>query len=333
MNLNKILLSTLVLLTFNSQAGLISWFDGSWTTKACEAFSGLVTTAKDSSFGQAAGEYAGKVLQVAKDNPKAAMAVGAVGAVGVVGLGAKKVYQRSKSSETPEASAVDTNPVQQTPIFEVVNLKSGILGENKIEKDGQLTISGTAQAFSKAIETGDMDQAKQQLIFLEALLGDKNMVVVMTEGNVNYTVKGLQALRTYSSAMNNVSALEMALNQLGFGLDVANKDLNAKKVYLQAYLNRMHLIINEDSTKVELIQEIHNTFKDKFENLCPAGSNKTVADIENHANLLALTVVHDFLTKQAAEKVKSYYGIGNKTTIALESLTAAALLYVAFRKF
>lgn len=229
------------------------------------------------------------------------------------------------------AALILSNGFAYSAESEKINLASNLMGENTAEA---VSLQGTAKALDAAILAGNVSEVSAQLNCLNALIGNKDNVLVKKEVQVikgwikNTTKQTEYIVNGRNSLINNVD-VEMTLASLGFAkpAQVLNTDFTAKATYLESYLRVMTEILNNSDVSIVMIQAFHDEFKTNFNQLSLAGSKKTVDALTVEAQAAAIKAVGNIVVPQVTE---SWFGFGTKSKITLA--TAVILIGLASGK-
>lgn len=202
---------------------------------------------------------------------------------------------------TPSASSeVSTVPV-------VTALTASIYGENS---NTNLSLVASAKNLKDAINAQDAAKAKQNLVYVKALLGSEDNTQVKTETTEEvsrgwfrntvtaktttlYTVSGLKSLEN-----NDVVAIEAVFSALGFGYaEFANTNLVDKKECINMYLLAVGSVL-DTTIDMKYVKEYTTQYIAKFATVA-----KTRAAGQLTANALA-----GVLAESTADGVKEALG-------------------------
>ena len=196
---------------------------------------------------------------------------------------------------------------------------------------GTLSLQACSQALNAALVAGDVCAAKQQLRYVNALLGDSTDVVVqeavMRRTKRSLGLKQVEASPAYSvdglNGYANAAMVEQVLAALGLEYSVYASVTMAHKVqYLKMFLLQLNSSLNKEVVDIANVQDLHQAFKD-FSTQLPA----VYTDEAIFAAWFVNTVVGSVQPVISDDEVEpsGWFGFGRKAKVAT-AVTVLALL-------
>lgn len=163
----------------------------------------------------------------------------------------KSVAAPAAAAQAPEAAASDATGAASSAATVVAVAPAGFND-----------LTSHCQKLAKSLETSDLDKARTELKYVQAILGSEDNVVVVPAKAAGYVTKAVNAIVVTgrkSLVNRNAADIEAALTELGFveyGIN-SHSTVTVKAAFLKAVLDNLQSLLGDVTAQPAQVEELY----------------------------------------------------------------------------